>query len=243
LTVTLLRCARSTSSSASATGRGKVSVPAHIRPVAATVTSPGNPPFLQHLLGFLRADQVDALTPQPDLSGLPDLIAQPNSGPLTVNLQVDGERRQLPGVLELSAYRPIQVALTNAVKHSGGSAAHVRVTYGAHALDIEVCNNGKRRARYIGPCFRRRGRARSDRDARTGPAARWPPAGGPAARGRLRRDAHLPLDKGPQPSIVVASGSRCARSSTRRACQAARGCGPLVAGARGRRGVSMRDHC
>jgi signal transduction histidine kinase len=97
---------------------------------------------LQHLLGFLRADQVDALAPQPDLSGLPDLIAKVGSGPLTVDLQVEGNRRQLSGVLELSAYRLIQEALTNAVKHSGGTAAQVRVSYGLHALDIAVCDNG-----------------------------------------------------------------------------------------------------
>jgi signal transduction histidine kinase len=101
---------------------------------------------LQHLLGFLRADRTDALTPQPDLSGLPDLIAQTGSGPLTVDLQVAGERRQLSGVLELSAYRLIQEALTNAMKHSGGTAAHVQVTYGAHAVDIAVCDNGTGRA-------------------------------------------------------------------------------------------------
>jgi signal transduction histidine kinase len=97
---------------------------------------------LQHLLGFLRADQADPLTPQPNLSGLADLIAQAGNGPLTVDLQLEGDHRQLPDVIELSAYRLIQEALTNAVKHSGGTAAHVRVAYGEHALDIVVCDNG-----------------------------------------------------------------------------------------------------
>src|SRR5664279_389102 len=97
---------------------------------------------LQHLLGFLRADQVDALTPQPDLSRLPELIAHAGSGPLTVDLQLVGQRRQLSEVLELSAYRLIQEALTNAVKHSGGTTAHVQLTYSPHALDIAVCDNG-----------------------------------------------------------------------------------------------------
>jgi signal transduction histidine kinase len=97
---------------------------------------------LQHLLGFLRADQDDTLTPQPDLSRLPDLIAHAGSGPLTVDLQLVGERRQLSEVLELSAYRLIQEALTNAVKHSGGTTAHVRLTYSPQALDIAVCDNG-----------------------------------------------------------------------------------------------------
>ena len=64
---------------------------------------------------------------------------------MTVDLQLVGQRRQLSEVLELSAYRLIQEALTNAVKHSGGTTAHVRLTYTPHALDIAVCDNGTAR--------------------------------------------------------------------------------------------------
>ena len=97
---------------------------------------------LHHLLGFLRADQTDALAPQPDLGQLPDLVSQCGTGPLTIELIVEGDRRPLPSTLEVSVYRVIQEALTNAVKHSHGTGATVRIAYRPRALDIDVHDNG-----------------------------------------------------------------------------------------------------
>jgi signal transduction histidine kinase len=98
---------------------------------------------LHRLLGFLRRDgQDDELAPQPDLAQLPRLIAEATGGQLAVALSVDGEPRPLPGTLELSAYRVIQEALTNVRKHSGGTAASVRVAYGRETLEIEVLDDG-----------------------------------------------------------------------------------------------------
>ena len=77
---------------------------------------------LHRLLGFLRrAGQADELAPQPDLAQLADLVAQAGQGELAVELRVEGEPRSLPRTLEVSAYRVIQEALTNALKHSGGT--------------------------------------------------------------------------------------------------------------------------
>ena len=99
---------------------------------------------LHRLLGFLRREgQDDALAPQPDLAQLPELIAQATQGELTVGLSVEGEPRPLPGTLELSVYRVIQEALTNALKHSGGTAATVRVSYGPSTLEVEVADDGR----------------------------------------------------------------------------------------------------
>ena len=99
---------------------------------------------LHRLLGFLRREgQDDALAPQPDLAQLPELIAQATQGELTVGLSVEGEPRPLPGTLELSVYRVIQEALTNALKHSGGTAATVRVSYGPSMLEVEVADDGR----------------------------------------------------------------------------------------------------
>jgi signal transduction histidine kinase len=99
---------------------------------------------LHRLLGFLRREgQDDALAPQPDLAQLPELIAQATRGDLTVDLSVEGEPRSLPGTLELSVYRVIQEALTNALKHSRGTAATVRVSYEAATLEIEVSDDGR----------------------------------------------------------------------------------------------------
>jgi len=99
---------------------------------------------LHRLLGFLRREgQEDARAPQPDLAQLPELIAQASQGELAVDLSVEGEPRPLPGTLELSVYRVIQEALTNALKHSGGTAATVRVSYEAATLEVEVADDGR----------------------------------------------------------------------------------------------------
>jgi signal transduction histidine kinase len=55
---------------------------------------------------------------------------------------VDGERRELPVGIELSAYRIVQEALTNALKHAGESHASVRVHYGADSLELEIVDDG-----------------------------------------------------------------------------------------------------
>jgi signal transduction histidine kinase len=98
---------------------------------------------LHRLLGFLRrADQPDELAPQPDLAQLDELVAQASAGGLSVDLVVEGEQRALPRTLELSAYRVIQEALTNTRKHSGGSAATVRLGYRPTTLEVEVVDDG-----------------------------------------------------------------------------------------------------
>jgi signal transduction histidine kinase len=102
---------------------------------------------LHRLLGFLRrADQTDDLAPQPDLAQLTDLVAQAGQGALTITLSVEGEPRPLPPTLEVSAYRVVQEALTNARKHSGGTTATVRVAYQPTMLEIEVLDDGEGRA-------------------------------------------------------------------------------------------------
>jgi signal transduction histidine kinase len=102
---------------------------------------------LHRLLGFLRqAGQSDDLAPQPALSQLPALVARAGQGPLAVELTVEGDPRPLPPTLEVSAYRVVQEALTNALRHSGGTTALVRVGYRPAALEIEVHDDGPGRA-------------------------------------------------------------------------------------------------
>ena len=99
---------------------------------------------LHRLLGFLRrAEQPDERSPRPDLTRLDELVAHAAEGGLSVELVVDGERRSLPATLELSAYRVIQEALTNALKHSGGTRATVRLDYQPAALEIDVVDDGE----------------------------------------------------------------------------------------------------
>src|SRR5439155_9292021 len=61
---------------------------------------------------------------------------------LEVELAEEGERRALPAGLDLSAYRVIQEALTNTLKHSGAGSARVTIRYGSAALEIEVVDRG-----------------------------------------------------------------------------------------------------
>jgi signal transduction histidine kinase len=61
---------------------------------------------------------------------------------LPVDLVVEGEPRELPAGIDLSAYRIVQEALTNALKHAGEARAAVRVQYGADALELEIADNG-----------------------------------------------------------------------------------------------------
>jgi len=59
-----------------------------------------------------------------------------------VELRVEGEPAQLPVGIELSAYRIIQEALTNALKHAGGAPARVSVRYGRDSLELEIADDG-----------------------------------------------------------------------------------------------------
>jgi signal transduction histidine kinase len=103
---------------------------------------------LHRLLGVLRrSDQADGIAPQPTLAELDALVAKAGqSDDLTVELLVEGERRELSPSLELSAYRVVQEALTNVLKHSAANSAVVRVGYGNGALEVDVADNGHGRA-------------------------------------------------------------------------------------------------
>ncbi len=97
---------------------------------------------MRRLVGMLRSDAGDPLAPQPGLEDLPVLVTQVREAGLPVELHVEGERRALPVGIELSAYRIVQEALTNALKHAGEAHASVRVRYGMDSLELEIVDNG-----------------------------------------------------------------------------------------------------
>jgi signal transduction histidine kinase len=97
---------------------------------------------MRRLVGMLRSDEGDPLAPQPGLRDLPTLTTQVREAGLPVDLSVEGEPRELPVGLELSAYRIVQEALTNALKHAGEARASVRVVYGADSLELEISDDG-----------------------------------------------------------------------------------------------------
>jgi signal transduction histidine kinase len=102
---------------------------------------------MRRLLGMLRrSDDELALAPQPSLERLDELVSQVREAGMPVDLRVEGERRPLPAGVDLSAYRIVQEALTNALKHAGPARARVTVRYGREALDIEIADDGAGRA-------------------------------------------------------------------------------------------------
>jgi signal transduction histidine kinase len=97
---------------------------------------------MRRLLGMLRSDAVEPLRPQPGLAQLPTLIAQVREAGLPVELRIDGEPRSLPAGIELSAFRIVQEALTNTMKHAGQARAQVSVRYRADVLELEILDDG-----------------------------------------------------------------------------------------------------
>jgi signal transduction histidine kinase len=98
---------------------------------------------MRRLLGLLREDAGDlALTPPPSLSRLPELLGQVADAGLQTDLVIEGEPCELPPGIDVSAYRIVQEALTNALRHSGTSQARVVVTYGPDRLELQVLDEG-----------------------------------------------------------------------------------------------------
>jgi signal transduction histidine kinase len=97
---------------------------------------------MRRLLGMLRSDDRDPLAPQPGLADLPALVSQVTEAGLPVELRTHGEPRSLPAGLDLSAYRIIQEALTNALKHAGDARANVEVRYGPDSIELEIVDDG-----------------------------------------------------------------------------------------------------
>jgi signal transduction histidine kinase len=109
---------------------------------------------LQHMLGLLSpvegmrpppgsaGPDPALLHPQPGLTELPALVDRVAAAGLPVELTVTGQARQLPAGLGLTAYRIVQEALTNVMKHAGPTAAVVVLDYRADGLVIDVTDDG-----------------------------------------------------------------------------------------------------
>jgi len=98
---------------------------------------------MRRLVGMLRSDKSDPLAPQPGIQDLPILVDQLREAGLPVDLAVDGSPSGLPVGIELSAYRIVQEALTNVLKHAGDAHATVRVRYTADSLELEIVDDGR----------------------------------------------------------------------------------------------------
>jgi signal transduction histidine kinase len=98
---------------------------------------------MRRLLGMLRKDDDElALAPQPSLEYLETLVSQVREAGLPVELEVEGTPVALPAGVDLSAYRIVQEALTNALKHAGPARARVRVRYRRDEVELEILDDG-----------------------------------------------------------------------------------------------------
>jgi signal transduction histidine kinase len=99
---------------------------------------------MRRLLGAMRreSDDVD-LAPQPGLAALEPLLEEMRRTGLRVELEVEGEPAPVPRALDLSAYRIVQEALTNVLKHANATRAEVKLVRTQHELRIEVRDDGR----------------------------------------------------------------------------------------------------
>ena len=97
---------------------------------------------MRSLLGLLRTDEATAYAPVPTLSDVPALVEQSRRAGLPVTFTgITGTMaRPLPQGAELAAYRTVQEALTNALKHSPGAATTVTIHWGDEGLELRVEN-------------------------------------------------------------------------------------------------------
>ncbi len=100
---------------------------------------------MERMLGMLRGtdEEQSLLVPQPSLSSIQSLAAQVSEAGLPVEVIVEGPAITLPPSIDLSAYRIIQEALTNALKHAGPARASVKIRYDSDSLDLEITDNGE----------------------------------------------------------------------------------------------------
>jgi signal transduction histidine kinase len=102
---------------------------------------------LRRVLGVLRSDaEADggaARAPQPDLAGVDDLVAAVREAGLTVDVRTEGAARPVTGVVGVAAYRVVQEALTNVLRHAAARRAEVALSFGDDALVVTVSDDGR----------------------------------------------------------------------------------------------------
>ena len=144
---------------------------------------------LRQLLGVLRSgDEEKSYVPAPSLADLDRLAGEVTAAGVPVQMTVEGSPNGITPGVELVAYRIVQEALTNVLKHAGPASANVRVDYRPGGLDIEVTDNGRGVAARTGKTAGHGLIGMQERVALYGGNLRTAPAPG----GGFRVVAHLP---------------------------------------------------
>ena len=98
---------------------------------------------MRRILGVLHAqDESEGRAPQPGLAAVDELLERVRAAGLQVTLTTEGEAPSVPSGLDLAAYRIIQEALTNTLRHAQASEARVSVKYSPQSIGPEVADNG-----------------------------------------------------------------------------------------------------
>jgi signal transduction histidine kinase len=97
---------------------------------------------LRRVLGVLRSEG-GGRAPQPDLDAVDDLVASVRQAGLTVAVRTEGEPRAVGGVVGVAAYRVVQEALTNVLRHAAADRAEVALAYGDDDLVVTVSDDGR----------------------------------------------------------------------------------------------------
>ena len=119
--------------------------PASTREVLLSIERTGKEALaeMRRLVGVLREqDEVPALAPLPGVGHLEPLLTRMNESGLSVRLRIEGTEAPLPPGIDLAAYRIVQEALTNTLRHAGAAHADVLVRYGDDAIELEVVDDG-----------------------------------------------------------------------------------------------------
>jgi signal transduction histidine kinase len=97
---------------------------------------------LRRVLGVLRSDPGDR-APQPDLASVDDLVAAVRQAGLAVDVRTEGRERPVAAVVGLTAYRVVQEALTNVLRHAAARRAEVALAFETDALVVTVSDDGR----------------------------------------------------------------------------------------------------
>ena len=99
---------------------------------------------MRRVVGMLgQADEELALAPQPSVDELDWLIERAREAGLEVDLTIEGEKKRLESGVDLSAFRIVQEALRNTLKHAGPARAQVTLRYREHDVEVDVSDNGR----------------------------------------------------------------------------------------------------
>ena len=149
---------------------------------------------LRLLLGAVRPGEPGGpAAPQPGLSGLDELVEPLRGVGLAVALRREGAVHPLPAGVDLSAYRIVQEALTNTLRHGRATRAEVTVRYGADSVELDVRDDGLAQSGGDGSSEGRGLVGMRERASMLGGTLE----AGPLAEGGYRVHAHLPLEAAP----------------------------------------------